>query len=143
MALGDFIVKVFIYAFIFLFEMSQQTKLNEGPAEWKLFLQTADVPNAETDSEVYIELIGTKGFSNLTILPTTKEQLQRGHTDLFVLGDIDDSDFGDLKYLVITKKKPYSQENDWMLEKAKVYLFEHFSNFFSISLLLFCLYLSC
>lgn len=88
--------------------------------EWKIVLYTGNKLWAGTDSDLFVELIGTNGNSNIIRLQPLPSQLEADDIDEFSLGTLDKYDIGMLKSIVIAKQHSYAFFNDWELVKAEV-----------------------
>lgn len=88
---------------------------------WRIVFYTGDKVWAGTDSEIYIELIGDMGNSNIIRIRPKKHQLEADCVDIFPLGDLDGKNIGNLKSIIIGKQHSYSFFNDWQLVKIEIY----------------------
>lgn len=88
--------------------------------EWKLIFYTGDKLWAGTDSELFVELLGKNGNSEIIPLKPRKHQLEADAIDVFSLGDLRGRDVGELKSIIIAKQHSYSFFNDWELIKVEV-----------------------
>lgn len=88
--------------------------------EWKLILYTGNKLWAGTDSDLYVELIGSNGNSKIIRLQPGPSQLEADDIDEFSLGNLANYDIGVLKSIVIAKQHSYAFFNDWELVKAEV-----------------------
>lgn len=91
-----------------------------GNGEWKILFYTGNKLWAGTDSDLYVELIGTNGNSQIIRLQPRPSQLEADDIDEFSLGNLDNLDIGTLKSIVIAKQHSYAFFNDWELIKAEV-----------------------
>lgn len=93
---------------------------SKGSGEWRITLYTGNKLWAGTDSDLYVELIGTNGNSNIIRLQPRPSQLEADDVDTFSLGTLEGRDIGALKQIVVAKQHSYAFFNDWELVKAEV-----------------------
>lgn len=94
---------------------------SKGSGEWRITLYTGNKLWAGTDSDLYVELIGTNGNSNIIRLQPRPSQLEADDVDTFPLGTLEGRDIGALKQIVVAKQHSYAFFNDWELVKAEVH----------------------
>lgn len=92
----------------------------KGAGQWRIYLYTGSKLWAGTDSDIFVELIGTRGNSEIIRLQPRPSQLEANDVDEFLLGTMEGRDLGTLKQIVIGKQHSYAFFNDWELIKAEV-----------------------
>lgn len=66
--------------------------------KYRVVITTSDIRGAGTDSQVFIDIQGTKGFSGKTILETNADNFSRALEDTF---EVECGDIGDIEGVVL------------------------------------------